>query len=638
MMSWHIVTSAEYKLGTKVDDDLYFLSDTKEIYRGAVPFTESVVLYTTTLPTESIAKNRLYIDSASLAGYIHDGEKWTNVIKSVADSVTADGTNPVSGKAVAEYVTAALDGLSKSTVISSLSWDATEHILTATKGDKTTQEITFTGLGCTLNYVKSTGVLQLLDASGNKLGDDINLDLEKFVKSGEYDPTTKSIILYFDDEKKESVTIPVGDLIDIYTGEDSTSASVTVSSDNKIKATVKISGVTGNKLVVKDDGLYVEDPDLSDLMDKVPEAVEDDIAIFGTNGQVVDSGKKFSDLATNATVYQGTSIDEALAGATPDKGDFCIVKKAIGESDKTELTAYYYDGTNWIAFDGNYSAENIYFPDDLLTTVAVGNITLTDGQATIGVAGKNLIEGWNTIFVKEKAPTITQPSVSLSAPQNKAYEVGTTVTPSYTATLNAGKYEFGPATGVTATSWEVTDTDSHTLTTNTGSFDAFVVGDDTSYKITAKANYADGAVPLTNTKNEYAAGQIKAGSKSATTTTAITGFRKCFYGTLTSKTDTLDSAAIRALASSLDNPKAGSTFSISIPVGAVRVVFAYPATLRDVTSVKDVNGLNAESKSAFNLSTVDIEGANSYTAKSYKVYVCDFANANDKANTFNVQI
>ena len=535
-------------------------------------------------------------------------------------------------------MTAALDGLSKSTVISSLSWDATEHILTATKGDSTKQEITFTGLGCTLNYVKSTGILQLLDASGNKLGEDINLDLEKFVKSGEYDPTTKSIILYFDDEKTESVTIPVGDLIDIYTGEDTTSASVTVTSDNKIKATVKISGVTGNKLVVKDDGLYVEDPDLSDLMDKVPEAVEDDIAIFGTNGQVVDSGKKFSDLATNATVYQGTSIDEALAGATPDKGDYCIVKKAIGGSDKVELTAYYYDGTNWVAFDGNYSAENVYFPADLLTTVAIGNITLTDGQATVGVAGKNLIEGWNTIFVKEKAPTITQPSVTLSAPQNKAYEVGITVTPSFTATLNAGKYEYGPATGITASSWEVTDTDSHSLTTNSGSFDAFVVSDDTSYKITATANYADGAVPLTNTKNAYTAGQIKAGSKSATTATAITGFRKGFYGTLTSKTGTLDSAAIRALASSIDNPSNGSTFSISIPVGALRVVFAYPATLRDVTSVKDVNGLNAESKSAFTVSTVDVEGANGYTAKSYKVYVCDFANANDKANTFNVQI
>ena len=88
----------------------------------------------------------------------------------------------------------------------------------------------------------------------------------------------------------------------------------------------------------------------------------------------------------------------------------------------------------------------------------------------------------------------------------------------------------------------------------------------------------------------------------------------------------------------MDAPKNGSKFSIPIPVGALRVVFAYPATLEDVASVKDVNGLGAESKSAFTVSNVDVEGANGYTAKSYKVYVCDFANANDKANTFDVQI
>lgn len=637
MMSWHIVTSAEYKLGNKVAEDLYFLSDTKEIYRGAVPFTEGVVLYNATLPTESIAKNRLYIDSASLAGYIHDGEKWTNVIKAVASEVTAEGEAPVSGKAVAAYVTTALAGLSKSTVISSLSWDAAEHILTATKGDDTTETIVFDGLGCKLNYISATGKLQLLDASGNKLGEDIDLGLEKFVHSGEYDAETKSIILYFDEAKTDSVTIPVGDLIDVYTGEETTSATVEVGTGNKIKATIKISQAEGNTLIVKEDGLYVAAPDLSALMDKVPDAKEGNIATFGTDGQVVDSGKTFADLASNATIYQGASISEAVGEATPNKGDYCIVKKVIA-GDKAELTAYYYNGTDWVAFDGNYSAENVYFPADLLTTSAVGNITLTNGQANVAVGGKNLVDAWNTIFVKEKSPAITQPSVSISAPQNKAYEVGTSVTPSYTATLNAGKYEFGPATGITATAWEVTDTAAHSLTTNAGKFDAFTVGDDTSYKITAKATYADGAVPLTNTKNEFPSGQIKAGSKSATTTTAITGFRKCFYGTLTSKTGTLDSAAIRALAKSMDAPKNGSKFSIPIPVGALRVVFAYPATLEDVASVKDVNGLGAESKSAFTVSNVDVEGANGYTAKSYKVYVCDFANANDKANTFDVQI
>jgi hypothetical protein len=40
--------------------------------------------------------------------------------------------------------------------------------------------------------------------------------------------------------------------------------------------------------------------------------------------------------------------------------------------------------------DGNYNAENVYFDEDLITTSAVGNITLTNGSATIAAAGKNL--------------------------------------------------------------------------------------------------------------------------------------------------------------------------------------------------------------------------------------------------------
>lgn len=38
------------------------------------------------------------------------------------------------------------------------------------------------------------------------------------------------------------------------------------------------------------------------------------------------------------------------------------------------------------------------------------------------------------------------------------YEVGTDVTPQYSAVLNAGSYTYGPATGITASSLEVTNT------------------------------------------------------------------------------------------------------------------------------------------------------------------------------------
>ena len=640
MMNWHIVTSADFAAGVKHDENLYFLSDTHEIYRGEVPFTESIILYTE-LPATGIAVNRLYVNSTTLEGKVYDGTSWKTVIKPITDTVTAEGTDPVSGKAVAAYVAAEIAKITSSgEVVSALSWDSADHLLTVTKGSNETETILFEGLGVKLEYAADTGVLKLVDTSNNVLSS-INLALEKFVTAGEYDPEKKSIILYFDAGKTESVEIPVGDLIDTYTAEGSNSLNLSVE-NNVIKGSVKISTADGNNtIIVKEDGLYVAPVDISNKVDKVSGGVQGDIAILTADGGIADSGKTFEDIVPNSHVYIGSTFEEAVTGKTPVKNDVVVVREQIGTSDKYQRTAYIYDGEAWQKMDESYNAENVYFGSDLMTTSAIGNITLTNGQATIAATGKNLKQVWDSIFIKEKNPTITQPSVSISAPNNKAYEVGTTVTPSYTATLNPGKYEFnenGGATGITASSWSVTDTASHTATTNTGSFDAFVVADDTNYKITATANYAESSiVPVTNTGNEYSAGKIAAGSKSATSS-AITGYRKGFYGCVTSK-DEITSDIIRGLAGKTTSaPKAGNVWTVPVTVGALRVIIAYPATVREVNSILDVNGMNAEIKTSFTSTQIDVEGADGYTAIPYRVYYIDFASANDTANNYKVTL
>lgn len=331
-----------------------------------------------------------------------------------------------------------------------------------------------------------------------------------------------------------------------------------------------------------------------------------------------------------------TAIATAVGDAVLQSGDIAIIKRVIA-SEKYEYTAYVYNGISWCAMDGNYNAENVYFDKDLVTTSAIGNITLTNGQATIATAGKNLKQVFDTIFVKEKNPSVTQPSVGVSLAGAGAKEVGTKIIPSYTTSFNAGKYEFGPATGCNPTSWSVTDSDSSApLTTATGKFAEITVADDTNYKVNATVNYSEGAIPVTNVGNEYASGKIVAGSKSATSS-AITGYRNSFYGTLTEKGE-LTSDIIRSLSKSNKALTNGNSFDITIPVGAKRVVFAYPATLRDVTSVKDVNGLNAEISGAFTKSTLSVEGLNNFQGINYKVYVTDFAEAVATANTYKVTI
>ena len=280
--------------------------------------------------------------------------------------------------------------------------------------------------------------------------------------------------------------------------------------------------------------------------------------------------------------------------------------------------------------------DQVVFPEGLTINYAFGKLALKNGSVE-AVAPNGTLGDFLSALQKEIYPSTTQPSVSLAFSQAKAYEVGTKLTPSYSASLKPGSYTYGPDTGVTATAWVVTDTAGNSRDTASGRFPELQVTDGISYKITAKAAHGAGTVPVTNNKNPYPDGQIKAGTKSATSG-AVTGYRNTFYGTVTEKSD-ITSAIIRGLAGKSGKALAnGSSFTVTVPVGALRVIIAYPATLRDLTSVKDVNGMGAEIASSFVGQTVDVEGANGYTAISCKVYVLDFAEANGTENKLTVTI
>ena len=347
-----------------------------------------------------------------------------------------------------------------------------------------------------------------------------------------------------------------------------------------------------------------------------------------------------------AKVYQteinkGSDHQEAITSIVDDaelhNGDIAIVKELISD-DKREYTAYVYNGTAWVAMDGNYDADNVYFDKDLVFTEAFGKFapdstgSVSIPTATNGLSLKALLE---QAFAEEKNPTVTQPSTSITLTGAGAKEVGSTFTPTYSVGFNKGKYQYGPTdTGVTVTGYAVTDTLSNNATTQTGSFTQFTVADDTNYKVSVTTSYGDGAIPKTNLGNDYTAGQIKAGSKTASSGT-VTGYRNEFYGTMTTKPVTMTSADIRNLTGK--EAQATGNITVSIPVGALRVVVAVPNT-KVINSVLDVNGLNAQIFSSFTHTTVDVEGANGFTAKTYNVYYLDYANANDTANKYTVTI
>lgn len=351
---------------------------------------------------------------------------------------------------------------------------------------------------------------------------------------------------------------------------------------------------------------------------------------------IIDNNRSaFTEVVPN----EGETDAQALARAItdPKKGDMAVVVRTFVEG-KESYTAYIHDGTGFKAMDGNYSADNVYFDKDLTYTANIGVLTVpSSGSGTIQASGKNVKEVLAGILAKEKNPSATAPAVTIGTQTNfGTFEIGTKKNLVYGATLSAGSYTYGPATGITAKTWEATCTGViGSKTTASGTFEN-VVAEATPKTVTVKATYDAGAIPKTNLGNEYPAGQIKAGSASKTSNNLV-GVRYMFWGPMSDASAELNSANIRALA----HNKASGTGNLSTfgaGAGAKKVVVAVPAGRR-ITKVIMPSALNADVTSLFvkQGTQVQVQGANAYAAAAYDVYVYQPASI-DAAETYTVTI
>lgn len=319
-----------------------------------------------------------------------------------------------------------------------------------------------------------------------------------------------------------------------------------------------------------------------------------------------------------------------------------LLKGELGFDTTNKLFKMGDGTTNWTALEafydpsqitGNIDADTLYFTKDLVFTQAFGKYA-PDGSGSVTIPTEtndmSIQDLLESAFSEEKNPAITQPSTSVTLTGAGAKEVGTEFTPSYSVGFNPGNYQYGPATGVTATAYAVTDTSSGSASTQTGSFTKFTVGDSTNYKVSVTTTHSAGAVPKTNLGNDYAAGQIQAGSKTAQSL-AVTGFRSMFAGAVVTPI-TIDSDGIRGLTGK--KGQFAKTFSLTIPEGCKQVVIALPNG-HTLTKVLDVGAFGTDIVGSFQLQTAQVEGLNDYAAAEYNVYVY----APDAAlgsNTYNV--
>jgi uncharacterized ubiquitin-like protein YukD len=273
---------------------------------------------------------------------------------------------------------------------------------------------------------------------------------------------------------------------------------------------------------------------------------------------------------------------------------------------------------------------------DIKSSFTVGAISAGE---TIPL-GSSLEDFILQLLVSTFVPTFVSPSATLSTSVSSQIESGTIVDLVLTTALNQGKILGKIVNGV----WQETATQNP----RSGAFIEAVIQSTLTagsltlpdYQITDGANtfsaevfYEEGPQPVDSEGVEFDA-PLPAGSVLASRT--IQGRRRLFHGTPSSAPE--DSSAVRSLSGSLLNPANGTTFSISIPVGAVCVVFSYPASLQAVSSVKYVEGLGAEVVSAFSETSVEVAGANAYNEIPYRVYTFTPAEPFTELATYSVTI
>lgn len=361
-----------------------------------------------------------------------------------------------------------------------------------------------------------------------------------------------------------------------------------------------------------------------------------------------------TDLTTTDEVAIKAKVTELKDSTTFKQGDIFIVTTTV--SDKTyEMTGYVVaskPGTNdeagvWAAvkpLNGYVDADKVILKDNITLAgnyTAVGNIEKS--QTTFNTKGMSVAAAFTQIFTKKLQPTITaQPAVTgFNLTGAKAVEAGTKVTEASfgTASLSAGSYTYGPATGVTASAWQVdrvctvpstgTDLSKNNIAQATSGTDnnggnGFIIGDvagenvvnSLKYKITA--THGEGAVANDNLGGKSSPEvKIAAGTKSANTS-AYTPYRNFFYGASSTK-PSLDSAYIRTLNPS-NKAYAKGDYTITVNPGAQRVTIACIASATGVTKVINTSALNADVTSTFKKSQVNVEGKDGYTAVEYNVW------------------
>ena len=315
------------------------------------------------------------------------------------------------------------------------------------------------------------------------------------------------------------------------------------------------------------------------------------------------------------------NLDGAIASGKLDSGDIIFTsdthEAAFIDENNTPIfmkskstTAYTLNGTTLGALDNGKTIPAGIDMDGLLTLITQKAVHPSYTKSTVAIANN-------------------------SGTAAGSYEAGTTITPKLKATFTKNDSKGLTTISILKGSNSV---ESGTSSPLTHAGDDFVLGDETiTYKATAA--YQE-AADKTNNLNEVDRTNAFAAGTAESSGYSFTGQRNLFYGTGVGATPTITSDVVRGLSGTKLNPTQGYSWNISIAEGQQYVIFAYPASLRDVNQVMYVETNDTGMAGNFTKATLDVADARGGNngLKSYKVYSYAMATPAKAGMTFKVTI
>ena len=226
------------------------------------------------------------------------------------------------------------------------------------------------------------------------------------------------------------------------------------------------------------------------------------------------------------------------------------------------------------------------------------------------------------LLASRTLPTYIEPNVSVSCPETGSYEVGTSITPTFTAIFNEGSYQYNQneSTGVTISNWSATFNEK-TLNSDNGIFDTITLEDNFNKRIGVIATHSTGIAPKDNLGNtvtdsdELLKCQIQAGTKIGYSG-YIKSFRYQFFGSNINPID-LTSDNIRVL----EKREASKTaIEMTVLEGSNQIVIAVPENY-NIIKIADNGAFGTNILEKFNVNVISIAGASDGYDTNYNVYV-----------------